>query len=205
MAERNYRPNSHRSKAKQGEKKEKNIQKVISGTAKTRNNDGKKLLNMFISEDVTNVKSYIIWDVLVPTVKKAIDDTVHMFLYGKNASKNNHISESRISYRKYYDSSKNYRDEKDSYSARMSDRFDYADIEYPTRLECEKVRNMMNDIIDTYGVVTVADMYEMAGLEKESKYTYDNYGWDNIASAECVAVRNGYILKLPKAMPINSL
>ena len=36
-----------------------------------------------------------------------------------------------------------------------------------------------------------------------SPYTSNKYGWTNIRSAEAVRVRDGYILKLPKAMPID--
>ena len=46
-----------------------------------------KFADVFISEDVNNVKSYIVMDVLVPAIKKAISDIVtngiDMILYGK--------------------------------------------------------------------------------------------------------------------------
>ena len=59
----------------------------------------------------------------------------------------------------------------------------------------------MVDLIDTYGFVTVADMYDMAGLQ--APYTSNKYGWTNIRTAETVRGRDGYMLKLPKAMPID--
>lgn len=46
-----------------------------------------KFADVFISEDVNNVKSYIVMDVLVPAIKKAISDIVtngiDMILYGE--------------------------------------------------------------------------------------------------------------------------
>ena len=59
----------------------------------------------------------------------------------------------------------------------------------------------MDEIIDTYGIVTIADFYDLAGVTGD--YTTNNYGWTNIRSAEVVRVRDGYIIKMPKAMPID--
>ena len=59
----------------------------------------------------------------------------------------------------------------------------------------------MEEVIDHYGFVTVADMYEMANMS--APFTANKYGWTSIRTAEPVRVRDGYILKLPKAMPID--
>ena len=59
----------------------------------------------------------------------------------------------------------------------------------------------MDEIIDTYGIVTIADFYDLAGVTGD--YTTNNYGWTNIRNAEVVRVRDGYIIKMPKAMPID--
>lgn len=197
---RDYQPNSHRSKEAGENNKpseEKRVQKVVSGKVKTKKNEGRKLASMFISEDAANVKSYIILDVLIPAVKKAVWDIItngaDMILYGgKGGGK--HKSGTKISYRNYYDEPKDTRQ-------RIGTRFDYDDLIFCSREECESVREQMIDLIDTYNFVTVADMYDMAGLS--APYTSNKYGWTNIRTAETVRVRDGYILKLPKAMPID--
>ena len=58
----------------------------------------------------------------------------------------------------------------------------------------------MDEIIDMYGRVSVADLYDLVGIT--GNYTDNNYGWTNLASAEPIRVRDGYVIKLPKAMPI---
>lgn len=200
-----YRSNSFKSReeTKTETVAERKVQKVVSG-AKTRQNNTRKLTDIFISEDASNVKSYIFMDVLVPAIKKAISDIVtdgiDMILYGGSGGKRSsgRRSESKVSYRSYYDN-KRYRDD-DSYSARS--RFDYDDIVFRSRGEAEAVRDEMAGIIHDYGFVTVADMYDMADLS--APYTSNKYGWTSIRNAEAVRVRDGgYILKLPKAMPID--
>ena len=69
-----YKPNSHKSKEEQKNLvPEKRVEKVISGTVKSKKkSEMQKFADVFISEDVNNVKSYIVMDVLVPAIKKAI-------------------------------------------------------------------------------------------------------------------------------------
>lgn len=202
---REYQPNSHKSKeetAVSESKSERKIRKVVNGNVKTKKNSGRKLANVFISEEAANVKSYVFMDVLVPAIKKAISDIVtdgiDMILYGESRDRKNK-STNKVSYRSYYDEGRRS-DRRDS-SYRSSGRFDYDDLEFDTRSEAEAVREEMLDVIDRYGFVTVADMYDMADLS--APYTSSKYGWTNIRSAEVVRVRNGYVLKLPKAMPID--
>lgn len=200
-----YQPNSHRSKeaqAKEPPVEKKKIEKVVTGTVKTRENKGRKLADVFISEDVSNVKSYVLMDVLVPAIKKAISDIVtngvDMILYGGKGSGGSSRSTSKVSYRSYYDD----RSRRDETSYRSGSRFEYDDIIFETRSEAEAVRRQMEDTIARYGIVTVSDMYDMAGLNNVP-YTGNSYGWASIRTAETVHVRDGYILKLPKASPID--
>ena len=85
------KPNSHRSReASADQNSERKIKKVVTSPVKTKKNDGRKLANIFISEDAANVKSYVFMDVLVPAIKKAISDIVtngiDMILYGETRS-----------------------------------------------------------------------------------------------------------------------
>ena len=199
-----YQPNSHKSKelATKTQTEERRVQKVVSGKAKTKKNGARKLTDIFISEDAGNVKSYIFMDVLVPAIKKAISDIVTdgvaMILYGETGGRKSKSS-SRVSYRSYYDDRRDDRRDRDRFESRG--RFDYDDIVFESRGEAELVREQMVELIERYGFVTVADMYDMADLT--APYTANKYGWTNIRNAEPVRVRDGYILKLPKAMPID--
>lgn len=203
MAE--YQPNSHKSKAEAAQTaEEKKVKKVVSGKVKTKKNDGRKLLGMFISEDAGDVKSYVVMDVLIPAIKKAISDIVtdgiDMILYGGKGRKLS-CSSSKVSYRSYYDDRDRSRRDRDRDDYRARGRFDYDDIIFESRGEAELVRERMVEVIDQYGFVTVADMYDMVDLT--APYTAAKYGWTNIRTAEVIRGRDGYMLKLPKAMPVD--
>ena len=59
----------------------------------------------------------------------------------------------------------------------------------------------MDELLETYDIVSVADLYDLVG--KTCNYTDNKYGWTNLRNAEPVRVRDGWLLKLPKAGPIN--
>lgn len=199
-----YKSNSHRSKEGKTEAltDRKKVEKVVHGRVRTKPKSGvSKITDIFISEDAANVKSYIVMDVLVPAVKKAISDIVRdgidMILYGESKSRKSSSASGYVSYRDYSRS-----DDRDRFrDSRSRSSYAHDDIILDSRGEAEEVLTRMDELIDTYGNVSVADLYDLVG--KSSEYTDNKYGWTNIRNAEPIRVRDGYMLKLPKALPIN--
>lgn len=198
-----YKSNS--DKARQEQKTEKKVEAVITGTAKTRKKgDMQKFADVFIAEDANNVKSYILMEVIVPAVKKAISDIVttgvDMILYGEAGRSKKNNTTSKVSYRNYY--------ERDADRVRAGtanikrNGLDYDDILFDTRGDAEVVLDAMNDIISQYGTVSVSDLYDLARVPNDN-FTMARYGWTSIGGATAVRVRDGYILKLPRAIPLN--
>lgn len=206
-----FKPNSHRYKEEQkesGGEEKKKVEKVIAGTAKVKKkNSISKFADIFISEDATNVKSYVFMDVLVPAIKKAISDIVtdgiDMILYGGTGHSKKRSSSSGASYVSY----RSFSDRKDDHRyerTNVSSRYSFDDIILDSKGEAEEVLDRMEELIDTYGMVTVADLYDLVGIT--CNYTDNKYGWTSIHNAEAVRVRDGnsygYMLKLPKVMVI---
>lgn len=202
-----YMPNSHKSKKEQKEPAalpERKVGKVITGSAKPKKKgEMQKFADVFISEDVGNVKSYILMEVLVPAIKKAISDIVtngiDMILYGEAGRTRKNSSVSKVSYGKYYGEAERKREYRPSGSRSG---YDYDDIIFETRGDAESVLDAMNEIISQYGVVSVGDLYDLADVSTDN-YATNKYGWTDISGCKPVRVRDGYILKLPRAMPIN--
>lgn len=204
MNEISYKSNSHRSREDQETLDKKKVEKVVKGPVKAKKNDIRKFTDIFISEDVGNVKSYIFMDVLVPAIKKAISDVVRngidMILYGDTGSSKSSSAASKVSYRSYYD---NGRDRRDAPSSRTKTGYSYDDIVLDNRGEAEEVLSRMDELVEVYGMVSVADLYDLVGIT--GNYTDNKYGWTavTIKSARVERVRDGYLLKLPKALPLD--
>ena len=205
MAEFDFKPNSHkfREEQKENAENEKRVEKVVQGTVKTKKNNIRKVSDVFISEDIGNVKSYILLDVLVPAIKKALLDVItngaDLILYGGTGKSGKRHTADRISYTRYSDKSRDYG--RDYTNARARTGYDYEDVILESRGEAERVLSQMNDLIETYGFVSIGDLYDLVGLD--APYTHNKYGWTNIRNAEPVRVRDGYMLKMPKALPLD--
>ena len=197
-----YKPNSYKYKEQQKAlTSDKKIEKVVKGTVKTRKRNGvTKLKDVFVNEDAKNVKSYIFSDALVPAIKKLIYDIVNdgasMLLFGNTSSGRKKTIGSNVSYRQFYDTKVEDR------RPVSSSRFDYDDLIFESRGEAEATLSKMDEVIDVYGTVSVADLYDMCDLT--APYTSNRYGWSNIQTAEVARLRDGgYVLKLPRALPIS--
>ena len=200
-----YKANSHKVKEEQKQEVvKKDIQPIAQAKTKKKN-EVRKFADVFIAEDVTSVKDYIINEVLIPAAKKALSDIVtngiDMILYGEARGRDRkRDGGSRVSYTKYYERDRDRDYERDRGRSRRSV-YDYDDIILDTRREAEDVLNRMDDLIDSYGMVSVADLYDLVGVT--GNYTDNKYGWTNLRNAEVRRCRDGYLLKLPKALPFD--
>lgn len=205
MAE--YKPNSRKSKMEAEEsQKPKKVEKVVTGKVVTKQKTVMSKVATSMAEDFKNVKSYVVADVLIPAFKKAVSDIVangiDMLLYhgeGGRRSDSRRGASNYVSYNRYSDRGRrddNYRSNNSTLSG-----YDYDDIILETRAEAEEVLRCMDEIMDEYEQVTVADLYDLVG--KSGNYTDNKYGWRNIRNAEPIRVRDGYLLKMPKAIPVD--
>ena len=195
-----YKSNSHRSKeTERAEREVKKVERVVNGKVKSKKKN--KFADTFISEDAASVKEYIIFDVLIPAAKNAISDMVttgiQMMLYGevRGTSK---TKGSKVSYSKYYD---DRRDRDYDRRSRTRAGYDYDEIVLESRAEAEEVLNSMDELLERYGLVSVADLYDLVGIT--GNYTDNKYGWTNLRHASVQRLRDGYLLKLPRAIPLD--
>ena len=207
-----YKSNSYRSKEIQKNETNENnktpdrkVEKIVTGVVKTKKKSKiSQAMDNFISEDAKNVKSYVLGEVLIPAIKKAISDIVtdgiDIILYGETRGKNRRSTADRVSYRSYYDD-RGGRNRMNERQAIMAGSYSYDDIILSTRGEAEDVLSRMDELIETYGLVRVADLYDLVGIT--GNYTDNKYGWMNIRNAEIIRVRDGYMIKMPRAVPID--
>ncbi len=207
----NYPPNSHKYKEEQKKKNEqiaekRVTEKVVTGTVKRKKKGFfDKFMGNIISEDAPSVKSYIFGDVLIPAIKKAISDIVtdgiDIILYGESKRGRGRSTSDRVSYRNYYDGGSYNRPRMNERQAITASQYSYDDIILPSRGEAEDVLARMDELIDAYGLVRVADLYDLVGIT--GNYTDNKYGWTNITRAEIIRTRDGFMIKMPRAIPID--
>lgn len=205
-----YPGNSDKKRMNQQEEPKKEIKKVASAT-KRKKSMAKKFKEAFVGEDGDDqsVADYILYDVLVPAAKNTISDMVtggiEMILYGErrgSSRMNRDRGRSYVNYSGYSTRRDNDRARNSSRVRRSArDRVYNDDIVLPTRGEAEQVIDSLLDIIDQYGSASIADLYSLTGID--SDFTDNSYGWTNLSTASVSRTRDGYILNLPRAYPID--
>ena len=167
----NLKPNSHqyhKEMEKKAEEKqedgndipEKKVNKIVSDpVVKKKKTFGRKLADIFISEDVGDVKSYLIYDVLVPAVKENIADAINgaigMIFFGevsrRMSGRNSNRNNSKVNYGGYFNSGNDRRERMPrSYRDRDSgsDRSKADDLIIASRAEAEQVLDEMYELLD---------------------------------------------------------
>lgn len=183
------------------------IEKVVNGTVKTKKKNAvTKFADVFLAEDIDSVKKYLVSEVVVPTLKKAFFDFItkgaSMFIYGdsRGAKTSDFRSADSISYRNYSDYSKG--DRRPAIPMRAYG-YSYEDLIYESHAEASEVLTRMDELMESYKVVSIADMKELSGIA--CVHTDYDYGWDDIRSANIVPLKDGWVIKMPKATPIKSM
>lgn len=200
-----YKSNSHKSK-EEPKRPAKRTEKVVSGSVTTKKNEVRKFTDIFVAGDLASVGEFLWYDVTIPAVKRLIEDLtingVTKILWGRDSTTRGSggygSSMPKVSYGSFYDK-KDQRSPRDD--SRVTTRFDYDDLVYATRGDAEVVLMQMDEMLDRFKVVTVLDMYDAAG--KTAPYTADKYGWSDLREAKVVPVRGGYVIKLPRAYPVD--
>lgn len=204
MENREYTPNSHKYKEKIKKEPihEKRVEKVVKGGVKTKKKSSvTKFAETFISEDVGNVKQYVIADIIIPAIKNAILDTItdsaNMIFGG--ARRRSNTPASRVSYGSFYNDPR--QSQRRLEERTIKPRYTYDQYTFDYRNDAMDVLSTLREALDMYGQVTVADFYDAIGVTGE--FTDNDYGWINLSTAEVVrAMGGGYIIKFPRALPI---
>jgi hypothetical protein len=198
--------NSHNPRKPGNPKK---IERIIEGEVITRKPPlGRRLTEMFIGGDAKSALRFVAIEVLLPAAKDAIADAfsqgIEKTLFGDVRSSTRSRSSSRpmnnpgyVSYNRY---STTNREEKPAPApSRSSNRVD--DIVLYTYAEAAEVIAQMQNCIESYDSVSVSDFYEMVG--KTGTFTDEKWGWTDLTSARPQRVREGYLISLPRPIPLD--
>lgn len=206
-----YNIKSHSMKSqKEWSQPERRTEKIVSGKVSVKKKTGiQRFSQLLTSDDGKNATSYMVADVFMPAIKKALSDVVtcgmdavaeiarnalDIALYGETGHTKKRNKSGYISYGSYYD-----KDNRRGTSYGISR--DYGDVTIDNRVEAENVLESMRDLVKRYGIARVADLYEMVGISGD--HTDVNYGWTDLHYARIVPCRGGFTIKMPKAMPID--
>lgn len=202
-----YKPNSDLSKKKQSTEEkppEKRVTSTVSSpVVKRKQTAFEKFVNSFVTRDLNSIKDQIWKDIIWPRIRGTLMESLDMILPGTSDRTNGRYRGSNGG--TYVDYTNSYKSDRDNrlYNnrTRVADNFRADDISFRTREQAEEALVQMDEIMDRYGMVRLADLYDYCNLNYP--YTYQDYGWKEIGRVPILATSDGYyVLKMPNIIPL---
>lgn len=194
----NLPTNSKKSRAEKPE-----LKKIISGdVVQQKKSLGKRIAESFTGDDSRTVGSYVLFDVILPAAKQLISDAatqaVERLLFGGSTGASGGPRRSYTAYNRYGAGINSNRQSVQTVPPKVNPRavHNFDDIVLESRSAVEEVIDALSELVSTYGVATVADLYELVGIT--GSYTDDKWGWTSMVGARAEMVRGGYLIFLPK-------
>lgn len=203
----NIQSNSNNKRQPIEEKVETHVDKPVVAGVKTK--ESKKLFGIFSKQDVKDIKDYVVYDVVIPSVKdtvsQVVSNAVDMMLFGevrnRSRSRSSRGQSTYTSYNSMYDRPRSDRRDRPDREERPSRSSEPRELVFETRSEAAQVLDAMQDILDQYKICTVADMYDLVGIT--GSFTDNNWGWDDLRTARVVrSGRDGYSIELPRTISL---
>lgn len=166
------------------------------------NNKKSKLKRAFISEDIIDVKDYVFMDVFIPALKKLIVDIfyngLNALFYGSSANRTR-PGGSQVSFLQYDKMSQGAGAHVvKPYQTRSS--YNYTPVKFTNAKDAELILDLMDECLERYGYVSVADLYQR--IKKTPSSVDYNWGWTDLKSAHVMYDNNGWVIDLPRAVPL---
>lgn len=164
-------------------------------------------------DGIPSVTEYLNKEIVVPAIKDVISNSVsagvNMMVYGRDQAGERHGGYRNYNSQSYSRPQRNYQSSYNSNRTaqqqhqapverevpRRSNMFRSTDYVVNTRQEALDVLDMLRENLDNYGLVTLADFFDLIGIE--TQYVDNNYGWTDLENVTIVPVRGGYSLSLP--------
>lgn len=206
-----FPPNS--KKAQDSAREEpKRVERVTSADAVRRKRSlGKQFKATFVGGDAKTAMQYVIFNVLLPAAKDAMVEAassgIEKLIYGEARSKRGSRggppsgAQGYVTYNRMSDPRDDRPPVPRSVQRAAKARHDFDEIVLSSRSEAEEVIDRLFDLISRYGEATVADLYELTGLE--ASHTDNKWGWTDMRGANVARIRSGdYLLDLPDPDPL---
>ena len=183
---------------------EKNTKKFEAVTNKVTVSNGigavQKVRNKFFAQDLKSVASNVLDKVIIPSLQKLLSDTfkqsLDWLIYGTKGTSNPYNSSTygNVSYSKYYQQQQDQvplwaRPQQQQPSQNMPGPYAVNYVLFAERSDAEIVLERMQQAIATYGMVSVADFYDM--VNQHCSFTDQKWGWTNLSGDVAYVIRNG--------------
>lgn len=179
-------------------------QKAVVNAAPKKEN---KLLSVFKPGDIRAVSKNVLVTVIVPAIKKLIDDVisegVHAMLYPNEGPRQSTGGGVYVNYATSFSQRNRAPARPTGPAPTWGSDFGIGNVRFTTRGDAEMVLQSMRDLLTQFPLVTVSTFFQLSNVTTEN-YQAESYGWTNLDNARIDRTMDGYYrVILPKPMPID--
>ena len=177
------------------------LEPVISGSATIgKNTDIGNVVSKFLADGVRTAGKSMIMDVLFPQCKQAVYNAIingiNVLFWGPGGVKKSTTILGTGTKVNYTPVNKNAAAQKVTPAVKAT--MDPEDIQFETRMDAQNVYDTMQEVIEQYDKVSLADFLELANVPNDN-FTYRKYGWTTLPPADIRRLGNGtYYIRFPK-------
>lgn len=200
-----YAGNSKKDKIKP-EIPDKKIEKVVTGeVVQKQKGIGYKFKDTFFGGDSKQVARFVAGDVLLPALRNLLVDMItkgtERMIYGERDTRRR---DPRVTnYGAHYSLNPSARSPFDPRTSNLPttpprgriNRHEFGDIVLANREEAELVIERLCDILDKYDVASLADLYDLLGLQ--TSHIDNKWGWTFLGNIPIRQIRQGFLIDLP--------
>lgn len=204
----NYPGNSHKVKEASLPKEE--VKKIIKGGIVQKKLPlGRKFKESLFGGTLVAAGRYVVYDVLIPALQALVVDSIRggseRLIYGEKVNPGIRRDGNR-SYVNYQGYSSNQgqgvirRPQQPAQDLNRAVRHNFDMNILENKSDAEDVLSQLCGLIDQYGQASVGDMNTLLGITGD--FTDQRWGWTNLSAAYVGRIREGYLISLPKPIPL---
>lgn len=171
------------------------VKPIVSGKASLQKESfGEKFKKTILPGDIQDIKSYIWKQLIIPGIQASILSTIEMAFYGQTSRRpfgGPGVNTQRTNYN-YISSNNPSRATVISQRDRATHNF--RNIIFESAQDAEDVISTLLDLVERTGIATVADYYDLAGIQAE--WADENWGWKSFQRLESRRIHDGYIIDM---------
>ncbi len=202
----NIKPNSTKYREQKKKEEEHRLAKVTKGVAKKQQETTlQKFTKAFVPEDAKSIKDYVIEEApgfIMSFLRRIFQNFLDTYL-----PENGRYSDRRSSFRGT-NSTVRYDNIRGSgvtsgvgvKSRNTNSVYEYENITFEDYGDAEEVLEWMYDSLQRFEKVSVFDLYDLAGVAANASDR--NYGWVDLRGTKIVSTREGWVIDLPRAIPL---
>jgi hypothetical protein len=157
----------------------------------------------FDTQNIPDKKHYIIFEILIPGARRMVLDAIGSFFGVKGGTLNAAFKgNGNTAYNKVTPGARVYASPDPRKATYEYDdvHFEGPDFEQAYQ-NAEDVLARMREDIAAYGMVSVNDYYDYAGVQGDS--TGNNWGWTDLRKARVEWAGEYYVIRFPRILPLN--